>query len=68
VYKLAIDGALNRIKRRDPKFQSAFYIRFLAKAWSFYHYRFPYYELLNVVFVSSSVVRFFFSSLSLKIT
>jgi hypothetical protein len=58
VYKLAIDRALNGIQRGDPKFQNAFCIRFFTTVWSSYTIAFPCNELLNVVFVSSSVVRF----------
>jgi hypothetical protein len=67
MYGLAIGRALNGIKQRDPKFQSAFCIRFLTTVWSSYDSTFPYDELLNLVFVSSSVLRVSIF-MSLKIT
>jgi hypothetical protein len=49
---LATEEVLRGMEREDPVFQSEFCIRFLTAVYSDYFPAFPYYQLLNAVFVS----------------
>jgi hypothetical protein len=51
MYKLAAEEVLNGMKREDPIFQTEFCIRFLTTVFGNYGIGFPYYQLLNAVFV-----------------